>query len=105
MKKENRDLLESLIEMKLKESMENAKANPESFEEAMKAIDRQLELDKATKEKYFKYVEIALAVIVTPMIEAGCKHAFAKMICEFEKDYNFTTMAGKSLNSLFKFKK
>lgn len=207
MKKENRDLLESLIEMKLKQSMENGELNPKAFEEAMKAIDRQLEIDKreaemqrdelkinydkekennrqqfelekennrqqfeidkedkrqsfelnketlkhnaedkrhaddrdhefnleiikqkfkmkemnfngkiekfkadleadeAAKQRMIKYAEIALAVIVTPMIEAGCKHAFAKMICEFEKDYNFTTMAGKTLNSLFKFKR
>lgn len=206
MKKENADLLESLIEMKLKEAMKD-EANPKAFEEAMKAIDRQLEIDKrasemqrdemkikydkekeytkqkfeldkeetkqqfemskedkrqqfelekeimknnaedkrkmddrdfqvklekdkqqfrlkeldvinkvekfkanleadqAAKERLIKYAEIALAVVVTPMIEAGCKHAFAKMICEFEKDYNFTTTAGKTLNSLFKFRK
>ncbi len=204
MKKENMQLLESLIESKLKKAMEE---DPKAFEEAMKAIDRQLEIDKrnaemqrdemkfkhelekedskqryeldkeanrqqfeiskedkrqnfelekeviksnaenkrksedrdlqltleamkqkfrfkemnimnkveekkmkleadqAAKERMIKYAEIALAVIVTPMIEAGCKHAFAKMICEFEKDYNFTTMAGRSLNALFKFKK
>ena len=52
-----------------------------------------------------KYVEIGAAVILTPLIEAGCKKAFAHMLCEFEKDYNFTTMAGKSLSGLFKFRK
>lgn len=65
----------------------------------------KLENDQAAKDRLIKCGEIALAVIVTPMIEAGCKKAFAKMICDFEKDYNFTTMAGKSLNALFKFKK
>lgn len=65
----------------------------------------KLENDQAAKDRLIKCGEIALAVIVTPMIEAGCKKAFAKMICDFEKDYNFTTMAGKSLSTIFKFKK
>ena len=207
MKKENRDLLESLIEGTLKEAMGNTDDDYKALEAAMKLIDRQLELDKqeleieklkmaqehdknrdemkhqyelenetnrqeheleaaelrqqfellmqdnknnaeserqaeaqdhefnlevikqkfrmkelnvnkkieeakiklendqAAKDRLIKCGEIALAVIVTPMIEAGCKKAFAKMICDFEKDYNFTTMAGRSLSSIFKFKK
>lgn len=207
MKKENRELLESLIEGTLKEAMGNTDDNYKAIEAAMKLIDRQLELDKqeleieklkmaqehdknrdeikhqyelenetnrqeheleaaelrqqfellmqdnknnaeserqaeaqdhefnlevikqkyrlkeanvtkkieeakmklendqAAKDRLIKCGEIALAVIVTPMIEAGCKKAFAKMICDFEKDYNFTTMAGRSLSSIFKFKK
>lgn len=207
MKKENRDLLESLIEGTLKEAMGNTDDNYKALEAAMKLIDRQLELDKqeleieklkmtqehdknrdemkhqyelenetnrqehelnaaelrqqfellmqdnknnaeserqadaqdhefnlevikqkyklkelnvtkkieeakmklendqAAKDRLIKCGEIALAVIVTPIIEAGCKKAFAKMICDFEKDYNFTTMAGRSLSSIFKFKK
>lgn len=207
MKKENRKLLESLIEGTLKEAMGNTDDNYKALEAAMKLIDRQLELDKqeleieklkmtqdhdknrdemkhqyelenetnrqahelnaaelrqqfellmqdnknnaeserqaeaqdhefnlevikqkyklkelnvtkkieeakmklendqAAKDRLIKCGEIALAVIVTPMIEAGCKKAFAKMICDFEKDYNFTTMAGKSLSTIFKFKK
>ena len=207
MKKENRELLESLIEGTLKEAIGNTDDNYKALEAAMKLIDRQLELDKqeleieklkmaqehdknrdemkhqyelenetnrqehelnaaelrqqfellmqdyknnaeserqaeaqdhefnlevikqkyrlkelnvtkkieeakmklendqAAKDRLIKCGEIALAVIVTPMIEAGCKKAFAKMICDFEKDYNFTTMAGRSLSSIFKFKK
>ena len=65
----------------------------------------KLEADQAAKDRLIKCGEIALAVVVTPMIEAGCKKAFAKMICDFEKDYNFTTMAGKSLSNIFKFTK
>ena len=207
MNKDNRELLESLINNRLMEALKSESENTKAFEEAMKAIDRQLELDRkefemykeemklkydkekedikqkfellkednrqqfeinkedkrqhfelekqviqnnaenkrqsddndfqltleamkekfrlkemnisnkleeakmkfdadqAAKDRLIKCGEIALAVIVTPMIEAGCKKAFAKMICDFEKDYNFTTMAGKSLSGIFKFKK
>lgn len=207
MNKDNRELLESLINNRLMEALKSESENTKAFEEAMKAIDRQLELDRkefemykeemklkydkekedmkqqfellkednrqqfeinkedkrqhfelekqviqnnaenkrqsddndfqltleamkekfrlkemnisnkleeakmkfdadqAAKDRLIKCGEIALAVIVTPMIEAGCKKAFAKMICDFEKDYNFTTMAGKSLSGIFKFRK
>lgn len=65
----------------------------------------EAEAKQANKDRIIKCVEIAAAVIATPLIEAGCKKAFAHMLCEFEKDYNFTTMAGKSLSGLFKFRK
>ena len=207
MKKDNRDLLESLIQNRLEEALKNEDENSKAFEEAMKAIDRQLEIDKreadmqkeelklkhdkdkeelrqkfevikeeskqhfeseiqdrreeheleilreksnldsirddknrnfqvqleemkqefelhrdelnyyrdkekaeleakkARNEMLIKGIEIAAAVIVAPLIDTRCKTAFAHMLCEFEKDYNFTTMAGRSLSGLFKFKK
>ena len=207
MKKDNRDLLESLIQNRLEEALKNEDENSKAFEEAMKAIDRQLEIDKreadmqkeelklkhdkekeelrqkfdlvkeesrqhfeseiqdrreeheletlreksnldsmrddknrafqvqleemrqefelhrdelnyyrekeraeleakkARNEMLIKGIEIAAAVIVAPLIDTRCKTAFAHMLCEFEKDYNFTTMAGKSLSGLFKFRK
>ena len=207
MKKDNRDLLESLIQNRLEEALKNEDENSKAFEEAMKAIDRQLEIDKreadmqkeelklkhdkekeesrqqfeiereeskqhfevdiqtkrhefdlekeevksnldsirddknrnfqvqleemkqefelhrdelnyyrekekaeleakkARNEMLIKGIEIAAAVIVTPLIDMRCKTTFAQMLCEFEKDYNFTTMAGKSLSGLFKFRK
>lgn len=207
MKKDNRDLLESLIQSRLEEALKNEDENSKAFEEAMKAIDRQLEIDKreadmqkeelklkhdkekeesrqqfeiereeskqhfevdiqtkrhefdlekeelksnldsgrdamnrsfqmelekmrqefelhrdelnyyrekekaeleakkARNEMLIKGIEIAAAVIVTPLIDMRCKTTFAHMLCEFEKDYNFTTMAGRSLSGLFKFKK
>ena len=207
MKKDNRDLLESLIQNRLEEALKNEDENSKAFEEAMKAIDRQLEIDKreadmqkeelklkhdkekeesrqqfeiereeskqhfevdiqtkrhefdlekeevksnldsirddknrnfqvqleemrqefelhrdelnyyrekekaeleakkARNEMLIKGIEIAAAVLVTPLIDMRCKTTFAHMLCEFEKDYNFTTMAGKSLSGLFKFKK
>lgn len=104
MKKNNKALLEQVIEQRLTEVLENPNTDTEAFEEAMKAIDKQIELDKVKKEKLMKCVEIGAVVIAAPLLEAGCRKAFAKMICSFEKDYTFTTTAGRSLSSLFKFK-
>lgn len=104
MLKGNRELLNNVIEKKLTESLEDTEKSSESFEEAMNAIDRQIELDKIKKDKIIKCVELGAVVIAAPLIEAGCKKAFAKMICKFEQDGIFTTTAGRSLSSLFKFK-
>lgn len=105
MKKQNKELLEKLINNRLQESLKDDGRDSESFEEAMKAIDKSIELEKQSKDRLVKYIEIGAFVLAAPLIDAGCKKAFAKMICDFEVDYNFTTTAGKSLSSLFKFKK
>lgn len=106
MKKENKKLLEEVIKDRLTKSLGNDPDEAsEALKEAMEAIDRQTVLDKDDKDRIVKFVEIGTAVVLAPLIEAGCKKAFAHMICEFERNDSFTTMAGKSLSGLFKFRK
>ena len=106
MKKENKKLLEEVIKDRLTKSLgSDPDEASEALKEAMEAIDRQTVLDKDDKDRIVKFVEIGTAVVLAPLIEVGCKKAFAHMICEFEKNDSFTTMAGKSLSGLFKFKK
>jgi hypothetical protein len=105
MKKENKKLLEDVIKDRLTKSLGDSDEASEAFKEAMEAIDRQNTLDKDSKDRVVKFVGIGTAVVLAPLIEVGCKKAFAHMICEFEKNDSFTTMAGKSLSGLFKFKK
>lgn len=61
-----------------------------------------LEQDKLSTQRLLKILEVTAAVILTPMIDNKFRTKFAKMICNFEKDYNFTTTAGRSLSKLFK---
>ena len=105
MKKENKKLLEDVIKDRLTKSLDDSDEASEAFKEAMEAIDRQNTLDKDSKDRIVKFVEIGTAVVLAPLIEVGCKKAFAHMICEFERNDSFTTMAGKSLSGLFKFRK
>ncbi len=106
MNKENKKLLAKVINDRLTKSLgDNPDEASAAFGEAMEAIDRQNTLDKDKKDRIVKVVEIGVTVVAAPLIEAACKKGFAHMICEFEKDYNFTTMAGKSLSALFKFRK
>ena len=74
-----------------------------------KAIDKEIELAKIKSqkdsnrvEKAIKLIEIGAVVIATPLIGLKCNTLFAKTICEFEKDYTFTSTAGKTLSKLFK---
>ena len=106
MKKENKKLLEEVIKDRLTKSLgSDPDEASEALKEAMEAIDRQTVLDKDDKDRIVKFVEIGTAVVLAPLIETACKKAFAHMICEFERNDSFTTMAGKSLSGLFKFKK
>ena len=102
MNKENKVLLEKVINDRLNKALEDNDDTSTNFDEAMAAIDRQKDLDSDTRDKLIKLVEIGAAVIVTPIIEAKGRKIFAEMICSFEKDYTFTTTAGRALSKLFR---
>ena len=65
-------------------------------------IEHNIEKGKNNSQTALRVLEIAAAVVVAPIVEHKFRKGFAKMICEFEKDYNFTTTAGRSLSKLFK---
>ena len=65
-------------------------------------IEHNIEKSKNNSQTALRVLEIAAAVVVAPILEHKFRKGFAKMICEFEKDYNFTTTAGRSLSKLFK---
>ena len=65
-------------------------------------IEHDIEKSKNNSQTALRVLEIAAAVVVAPILEHKFRKGFAKMICEFEKDYNFTTTAGRSLSKLFK---
>ena len=65
-------------------------------------IEHNIEKSKNNSQTALRVLEIAAAVVVAPIVEHKFRKGFAKMICEFEKDYNFTTTAGRSLSKLFK---
>lgn len=126
MKDTNRELLDEVIKDRLTRAMKNGSDADELkavFDEAMMAIDRQVKLDEieasrneqvrneelkkeeAKKDRIVRVVEIGAVLLAAPVIETICKKAYAKMLCEFEKDYTFTTTAGRALSGLFRFKK
>ena len=59
---------------------------------------------KESKRAFWIGIGTIAGTIVAPIAGFYTKKAFAKMICTFEKDYTFTTTAGRSLGSFFRFK-
>ena len=121
---ENKQLLDEVIQDRLvKAQGADADAAKVAFGQAMEAIDRQIELSKveashdeqlekqelAKKEArntwIIRGVEIGATCLAVPVIQYCCNKGFAKLMCNFEKDYTFTTSAGRSLSRLFNFKK
>ena len=124
MDEKNRELLGKVIENRLERALfTDSEEDDRAFKEAMDAVGKQIEIDKmkAEEEKNLReeetkkkearidrIVQIAIfgsGLILGPIIEIACKKGYAKMLCEFEKDYTFTTTAGRGLSNLFRFKK
>lgn len=131
----NKELLDQVIEQSLMDVQDHevcSEPHQKAFKEAMEAYDRRIELEKieekqrelALKEKEMELKERELAnkeksekgIKVLKYIEIGIpfgllaveymfKHKFMKDVCNFEKDYTFTTTPGRSISSLFKWKK
>ena len=59
---------------------------------------------RESKRAFWIGIGTIAGTIIAPVAGFMTKKAFAKMICTFEKDYTFTTSAGRSLGSLFRFK-
>lgn len=109
--------------MRIKTEMENdLKYNEIRINEEIRRLDIDVQRKKISVDEYLKEMEILnqgkhqnrdrglklfevlAAMIVVPAIDYAVKNTFARTLCNFEKDYTFTTTAGKSLSSLFKFK-
>lgn len=101
----HRDQMNRNFQMEMEERKQNYEMHRDELAYYREKEKAEIEAKKARNEMLIKGIEIAAAVLVTPIMDFRCKTAFAQMLCEFEKDYNFTTMAGRSLSGLFKFKK
>lgn len=107
MKRRNEEILNDLIEFKLLKELKNEKQHGKStddFDKLLLAIDRATKLKDLNEQQRSKLLTLITGVAIAPVIDYGVKKVFVKMLCEFEKDYTFTTTAGKTLSSIFKFK-
>ena len=94
------------LEINAKKEVDKEKLRSESEKlrlDNQKSVNNyNLEQDKLRTQRLLKVLEVTAAVVLTPMIDNKFRTKFAKLICNFEKDYNFTTTAGRSLSKLFK---
>lgn len=83
-----------------------------AFKEATRAIELRNEMEKIEdakksekKNTVLKVVEIVAVPVGLFALDAVFKTYYMKKVCNFEKDYTFTTSAGKGLSSLFQFRR
>lgn len=111
---ETKELLEKVVNDRLEKAANESMSEEEkhaAFEEAMKATDRFVEVAKVetTNEKklnrVIKYIELVAIPVALMTVDYLFKMRYMKTVCNFEKDYTFTTTPGRSVSQLFKFKK
>ena len=95
------------IDASHKEQVEKLKIENERLKaECEKNLrDETAKKKEAAKDRWVQIGIFGAGLVVAPIIEHVSKKGFARYICEFEKDYTFTTSPGRSLSSLFRFKK
>lgn len=109
----NKELLEKVINDRLKISLSQEVSEEErkqALKDAMEATDRHIQIEKMEssrkedkKNKILKCVEIGVPVALFAL-DCTFKIIYMKKVCNFEKDYTFTTTPGKGIGSLFRFK-
>lgn len=111
---ETKQLLEELVRDRLEKAADDGMTEEQkhaAFEEAMKATDRFVEINKieTNKDKKFnlviKFVELIAIPVALMAVDFLFKMRFTKTICNFEKDYTFTTTPGRGVSQFFKFKR
>ena len=67
--------------------------------------DEASKKEEAKKERMVQIATFLVGLFGGAAIDYFAKKKFAKLICEFEKDYTFTTSAGKGVSGIFRWKK
>lgn len=111
----NKDQLDKVIDDRLESVLiyeEGSDEAKQAFKEAMKAIELRNEMEKIEdtkksekKNTVLKVVEIAAVPVGLFVLDCLFKNHYMKKVCNFEKDYTFTTTPGRGLSSLFQFRK
>lgn len=110
---EHKELLEKVMQDRLERSL-NATSDEEkdnAFEEAMKATDRCIEIEKIETglqdqkvNRIVKIVEIAAVPVALAGLNYLFKKDFLKNVMRFEREDTFTGSGGRSISSWFRFK-
>ena len=104
--KEAMEALNKMIELKKIEVSHQEQVERMKMEEEQHLRDETVKVAEAKKDRW---VQIALFVggaLLVPAVDHLRTNNYIKKLCNFEKDYTFTTSAGRGLtSSLFRFKK
>lgn len=103
--KEAMDAVSKQIELDKLDASRQAELERVKMEHEKNLREEQTKTEEAKKDRMVQVGTFIGGLLLAPVIEVACKKGYAKMLCEFEKDYTFTTSAGRALSGLFRFKK
>ena len=89
-----------LEKIELDESIQLRKIELDESIQLRKIEDTEKENNK---NRTIKYIEVAVPVGLL-ILDGLFKRYFMRQVCNFEKDYTFTTTPGRSISGLFRFK-
>lgn len=88
-----------------KMNLEERKLNLDEQKLNLESTKFEQSKEDSKKSDALKWVEIAVVPVGVLVIDYIFKRAYMTRVCNFEKDYTFTTTPGRSISALFKFKK
>ena len=103
--KEAMDALSKRIELEKIETSHREQNKKMEIEKNKDLRNEKIKISEANKDRIIQIGTFTAGLFLGPIIESLVKKGYAKMLCEFEKDYTFTTSAGRALSGLFRFKK
>lgn len=110
----DKTLLDKVVEDRLTKALDPNLSDEErkaALKDGMEVVDRQIQLEKIedarkeqSKNRLIKVVEVAAIPTVMLVTDFAMKRYFMREICNFEKDYTFTTSPGRGIAGLFRLK-
>lgn len=101
MKKQNRHEVEL---NRMYDELAKLKPGTEEYEKLLETIHKAEACKKDKKEIDIKLVTFAGSVLLVPVIDTVCKKNLAKYIAKIEEFDTFTSSAGRSISSWFRWK-
>lgn len=92
-------------ELKHKQKLLDQEIKKQKLAEQELLNKQELAAKEAKISWMIRVAELAAVTLIVPIMQHRCNMRYAKTMCNFEKDYTFTTTAGRSMSRLFKFGK
>ena len=109
MEERNLELLDEVIKNRLEKAQHpdvESEEKKHAFKEAMEALSKKIEFAKveashkeAKTDRWIQVGTFAAGLIVAPIIKQLIDRSNMKALCNFEKDYTFTTSFGRGFSS------
>ena len=99
--KETLELTDRLIQLRKVDNEQSETNLKRELEKQKYETNRE----ENVKDRVIRIIEVAAVPTVLFIADCFFKRYYMRSVCNFEKDYTFTTTPGRAVSGLFKFKK